>query len=162
MDDLDQRPGERDVDHVEVRVLAESDLDWVVRIDSQRSGRVRKPYFKMKLEEAVHNTGLRISLAGLVDREPAGFLMARLYYGEFGQPEPAAVLDSIGIAKAFAGRKVARALLRQLEVNLAGLGVERLETEVDWSMIELVGFFQHAGFKPAARLCLEKLVERPR
>lgn len=162
MDELDQRPGELDVDHVEVRVLGEADLEWVVRIDAQRSGRVRRPYYKLMLEEAVHHTGLRISLAAFVAHEPAGFLMARLYYGEFGQLERAAVLDSIGIAPAFAGRKVGRALLRQLEMNLAALGVERLETEVDWSMSELVGFFQHAGFRPAARLCLEKIVERPR
>ena len=162
MDDLDQSPGELDVDRIDVRVLGEGDLDWVVRIDAQRSGHVRRAYYKLKLEEAVHNTGLRISLAAYVKGEPAGFLMARLYYGEFGQPEPAAVLDSIGIAPAFAGRKVGRALLRQLEMNLAALGVERLETEVDWSMIELVAFFQHAGFKPAPRLCLEKQVVRPR
>ncbi len=127
MDELDQRPGELDVDHVEVRVLGEADLEWVVRIDAQRSGRVRRPYYKLMLEEAVHHTGLRISLAAFVAHEPAGFLMARLYYGEFGQLERAAVLDSIGIAPAFAGRKVGRALLRQLEMNLAALGVERLE-----------------------------------
>jgi len=161
MDDLDQRPGEIDVDHVEVRVLGEADLDWVVRIDSQRGGRVRRAYYKLKLEETVRHANLHISLAAFVGRDPAGFLMARLYYGEFGQPEPVAVLDSLGTAPAFAGRKVGRALLRQLEMNLAALGVERIETEVDWTMMELVGFFQHAGFKPAARLCLEKTVERP-
>lgn len=162
MDELDQDPGEIDVDHVEVRTLGEADLEWVVRIDAQRTGRVRRAYYKLKLEEAVRHAGLCVSLAALVDGERAGFLMARLYYGEFGQVEPAAVLDSIGISPAFARRKVGRALLRQLEMNLAGLGVERLETEVDWTMSELVAFFQHAGFKPAARLCLEKIVERPR
>ncbi len=162
MDEQGERPGELDVDHVEVRVLGQADLDWVVRIDAQRSGRVRREYYKLKLDEAVRSSGLVISLAAFVSGEPAGFLMARLYYGEFGQPERVAVLDSIGTAPAFGGRKVGRALLRQLEMNLAALGVERLETEVDWTMMELVGFFQHAGFKPAARLCLEKVVDRPR
>jgi len=156
MDDLDRRPGETDTDHVEVRALAQKDLDWVVRIDAQRTGRTRSAYYKVKLEEAVQSPGLRVSLAAFIDREPAGFLMARLYYGEFGKPEPVAVLDTIATSPAFAGKKAGRALLKQLETNLKALGIERLETTVDWNMIELVTFFQHAGFKPAARLCLEK------
>jgi len=156
MDDLDRRPGETDTDHVDVRVLEEGDLDWIVRIDAQRTTRARRAYFKLKLDEAVHHTGLRVSLAAFVGKEPAGFLMARLYYGEFGKPEPVAVLDTIATSPAFAGKKVGRALLRQLETNLRALGIERLETTVDWDMAELVGFFQHAGFKPSARLCLEK------
>ncbi len=156
MDELDRRPGETDTDHVEVRTLAQMDLDWVVRIDAQRTGRTRNAYYKLKIEEAVRDTGVRVSLAALIDREPAGFLMARLYYGEFGKPEPVAVLDTIAISPAYAGKKVGRALLKQLETNLRALGIERLETTVDWNMTELVTFFQHAGFKPAARLCLEK------
>ena len=155
-DDLDTRPGESDTDHVEVRTLAQKDLDWIVRIDAQRTGRTRTAYYKLKIDEAVHNTGLRVSLAALIDHEPAGFLMARLYYGEFGKPEPVAVLDTIVIAPAYANKKVGRALLKQLETNLCALGIERLETTVDWDMAELVGFFRHAGFKPSARLCLEK------
>ena len=118
MDDLDMQPGEIDTDHVDVRVLTDADLDWVVAIDAQRTGRTRRAYFKLKIDEAVHNSGLRISLAARVGRDPAGFLIARLYYGEFGKPEPSCVLDSIATAPAFAGKKVARALLRQLETNL--------------------------------------------
>lgn len=44
---------------------------------------------------------MRISLAAFVGKEPAGFLMARVYYGEFGQPEAIAILDTIGVAPAF-------------------------------------------------------------
>jgi ribosomal protein S18 acetylase RimI-like enzyme len=161
MDDLDSPPGELDVDRVEVRILRESDLDWVVRIDAQRGGRMRPRYFEIKLAESARDTSVRISLAGLIKGEPAGFLMARVYYGEFGQPEPVAILDSIGVAPAFGHRHVAKALLRQLEMNLAALGIERLETQVDWRMRDLLGFFERAGFGPAPRLCLEKKVERP-
>jgi ribosomal protein S18 acetylase RimI-like enzyme len=154
-------PGTIDTDHVEVRNLRNEDLDWIVRIDAQHAGRPRREYFKLKLGEAATDTGVRISLAAVVKGEPAGFLMGRLYYGEFGQPEPTAILDSLGVAEAFAGQHVAKALMRQLEMNLSGLGIERLQTQVEWDQLDLLRFFQRTGFRPAARLCLEKVVTRP-
>lgn len=162
MDELDTPPGTLEVDQVEVRTLKNTDLEWVVRIDAQHGGRPRPKYYELKLAEAARDTAMRVSLAAFVSGEPAGFLMARLYYGEFGHPEPVAILDSIGVSPAFAGKHVARALMRQLEMNLSGLGIERLETQVDWRMHDLLRFFERAGFVPAPRLCLEKKVERPR
>lgn len=140
---------------VEVRALTAGDLDWVVRIDEAHAGRSRRAYFEVKMREAQSDTGLRMSLAATVDGEPAGFLMARLYYGEFGLPEPAAILDSIGVDQERTGHHVGRALVHQLVTNLKGLGIERLQTEVEWDQIELLRFFHHAGFAPAPRLCLE-------
>lgn len=154
-------PGTLETDGVVVRALRLYDVDWVARIDERHSGRSRREYYRLKLDEAARDTGVRISLAAEVKNEPAGFLMGRLYYGEFGEPEPVAILDSIGVSGAFAGKHVGRALMRQLEMNLSGLGIERLETQVAWDQGELIGFFRRAGFKPAARLCLEKCVERP-
>jgi len=161
MNSMQEQPGTLETDHVEVRNLKAEDLDWVVRIDSQHSGKQRKEFYKVKLAEVAKDTGVRISLAAYVKGEPAGFLMGRLYYGEFGQPEPVAILDSMGVSTAFTGQKVGAALMRQLEMNLSGLGIERLQTQVEWDQIELLKFFQRAGFKPAARLCLEKPVRRP-
>lgn len=154
-------PGSLETDAVEVRSLRPDDLDWVVRIDAQHGEKQRREYYRLKLAEATRDTGLRISLAALVGGTPAGFLMGRLYYGEFGQPEPAAILDSLGVSPAFSGQHVGAALMRQLEMNLSGLGIERLETQVGWDQLGLLRFFQRAGFKPAARLCLEKPVRRP-
>lgn len=161
MNSMQEQPGTLETDHVEVRNLKAEDLDWVVRIDSQHSGKQRKEFYKVKLAEVAKDTGVRISLAAYVKGEPAGFLMGRLYYGEFGQPEPVAILDSMGVSTVFTGQKVGAALMRQLEMNLSGLGIERLQTQVEWDQIELLKFFQRAGFKPAARLCLEKPVRRP-
>ena len=155
-----ERAGHLDTDDVEVRTLQNDDLDWVVRIDKEHSGQSRRNYYEVKFKEL--ETGVRISLAALVDGAPAGFLMGRLYYGEFGLPEPAAVLDSIGVSNAFKGQQVGKALMRQLRMNLAGLGIESVRTEVDWDQVELIRFFQASGFRPAPRLCIEMVVEPPR
>ena len=158
---MQEQPGTLETDSVEVRNLDAKDLDWVIRIDSQHSGKQRREYYKVKLGEVAKATGVRISLAAFVKGEPAGFLMGRLYYGEFGQPEPVAILDSLGVSPAFAGQHVGAALMRQLEMNLSALGIERLQTQIEWDQVDLIKFFQRAGFKPAARLCLEKPVKRP-
>ncbi|MBI5497217.1 MAG: GNAT family N-acetyltransferase [Deltaproteobacteria bacterium] len=161
MEKAEAGPGVLETDQVDVRTLTMQDLDWVVRIDAQHSGRTRKEYYRVKLNEVQSDTGVRVSLAATVKGEHAGFLMARLYYGEFGVPEPVAILDSLGVAKAFAGQHVSKALMRQLEMNLSALGIERLQTQVEWDQVDLIRFFQRAGFKPAPRLCLEKPVRRP-
>jgi hypothetical protein len=46
-------------------------------------------------------------------------------------------------------------------MNLSALGIERLQTQVEWDQIDLIHFFQRSGFRPAPRLCLEKPVRRP-
>jgi ribosomal protein S18 acetylase RimI-like enzyme len=159
MDDPDLQPERVPTEDVEVRELRTSDLEWVTRIDAAYSGRVRHAYYRVKLYEAEHDTGVRISLAAMVHGQPAGFLMARLYYGEFGVPDPVAQLDSLGVAKEHARHHVAAALLAQLRTNLRGLRIERIETQVAWDQMELLSFFHHAGFRPASRLCLESAVQ---
>jgi GNAT superfamily N-acetyltransferase len=108
-----------------------------------------------KLKEALTESGIQVSLVGEVDRHVAGFLLAKVYYGEFGVAEPTAVLDTIGVASDDRGHGVAAALLEQLRTNLRGLGIPRLGTEVHWDDQSLLSFFHHEGFRPAARLCLE-------
>ena len=154
-------PGTLETDAVEVRTLTSADLDQVVRIDKEWTGRNRREYYQLKLKEAERDTGVKISLAALLDGQIAGFLLGRLYYGEFGRPEPVALLDSIAASKAVSGRHVGDALMRQLRMNLDALGIERIETVVDWKQIDLLSFFAKEGFRPAPRLCLEMEVERP-
>ena len=47
-------------------------------------------------------------------------------------------------------------------VNLLGLGIPTLQTEVRWSSPELITFFQHEGFTLAPRLCLDLDLARTR
>ncbi len=140
---------------VRVRSLAPSDLDVVVAIDAKNTGRRRDEYLKLKFRENLSETGIRISLAGEVDGVLCGFLLARVYYGEFGRMEPAAVLDTIAVHPEFHGRGVGAALLAQLRTNLAGIGVRRVQTEVSWDDAALLGFFRREGFTLSDRLCLE-------
>ena len=138
-----------------VRGLNPGDLEGIIALDARITGRRRAEYLRLKLRENLVETGIKISLAAEIDRHLTGFLFARIYYGEFGQLEPAAVLDTIGVHPDFRGRGVGRALLAQLRRNLVGLRVPRLQTEVSWDDPSMIAFFRHEGFRPAPRFCVD-------
>lgn len=148
--------GELDTDRIPVRRLAPADLDAVVRIDAASTGQARTEFYRAKLARALEDSSVQLSLAAELDDMVVGFLVVSFYYGEFGQPETVAVIEAIGVHPEYQRRKVAKALLRQLEVNLRGLRVEQVRTEVAWDQLELMTFLAHAGFRPAPRFCLEK------
>lgn len=145
-----------------VRGLKPEDFDAVVRLDAKNTGRSRTEFFKLKLQQNLQETGVKVSLAAELDGAFVGFLLARVYYGEFGTTEPVALLDTIDVHPDFKGHGVGRALLDQLNTNLAGLGVGTLRTEVGWDEASLLAFFNHSGFTMAPRLCLDLDLERAR
>jgi len=149
-------------DLVLVRNLRREDLGAITSIDEHAVGRRRERFLEIKLQQALTDTGIAVSLAAEVDDHVVGFLLARLYYGEFGVVEPAAVLDVVGVHPDFRGRHVASALLDQLRTNLLGLGIQTLQTEVSWGHPDLITFFQHEGFALAPRLCLDLNLARTR
>jgi len=142
-------------DLVLVRSLRPEDLGAITSIDAHAVGRRRERFLELKMQQALTDTGIAVSLAAEIDGHVVGFLLARLYYGEFGVVEPAAVLDVVGVHPDFRGRHVASALLDQLRTNLLGLGIRTVQTEVSWSHPDLMTFFQHEGFALAPRLCLD-------
>jgi ribosomal protein S18 acetylase RimI-like enzyme len=154
----DRDSGTMDVpprDEVFVRNLRPADREAVVAIDALHVGRRRDQFLALKLSQAFADTGIAVSLAAEIDAHVVGFLLARVYYGEFGVMEPAAVLDVIGVHPDFRGRHVAAALIDQLRTNLLALAIPRLQTEVQWDNPELIAFFQREGFTVAQRLCLD-------
>jgi ribosomal protein S18 acetylase RimI-like enzyme len=156
MDEIFREPGTTGLEGIAVRELRPDDLDAIVRIDAGTSGRRRPEYYQRKLAEATRESGIRISLAAETEGLFAGFLLGRLYYGEFGMPEPVAIVDSIGVHPELKGRHVGRALFEQLETNLKAIGIETIQTQVEWNHFELLGFLRSIGFHPVPTLSLQK------
>lgn len=147
-------------DRIPVRSMNADDLGALLRIDRRAMGRERNSYMRAKMAAALDPSGVGVSLVAEVDRAPVGFVMATVEFGEFGRTEPAAVIDTIGVDPDFRRAGVASALLSQLVVNLRGLDLERIETEVAREQFDLLGLFYRWGFAPAARLAFARAVER--
>ena len=143
-------------DTADVRLLTAKDLDAVVRIDRRITGRDRRAYMQHALDEALRESGVRISLAARIDGNVAGFVMARADLGDFGRTEPVAVIDTLDVAPEYAHHGIGHALLSQLFLNLGALRIERVETVVDRKAFELLGFFYDVGFAPGQRLAFVK------
>jgi GNAT superfamily N-acetyltransferase len=147
---MDQLEGE-----VVVRALRMDDCARLVRIDQAISGRNRQSWYEGKLRRALEDADVRISLGAECDGQVVGALMGSVHYGEFGQPEPVAILDTVLVDPGFSRRGVATAMLETLVRNLAALRIERLRTEVGWNELDLLAFFARSGFAPVPRLVLE-------
>ncbi len=136
----------------EVRAMRPEDLPQIVRIDREITGRDRHDYIAGKLDEAMGDSALRVSLAARLDGAIVGYVMARADLGDFGRTEPVAVLDTIGVDPAYEHRGVGHALVSQLFANLGALQVDRVETVVASTDLALLGFLYHTGFEPSQRL----------
>jgi ribosomal protein S18 acetylase RimI-like enzyme len=145
-------------DRVQIRSLKEEDLAELVRLDRKLSGQDRSAYYRSKFQEMLVETGIRVSLVAEKKDLIAGFIMARVDYGEFGKPIQTAVIDTIGVHPAEKGTGVGQALLAQLLLNLSILQVESLHTQVQWQQAGLHRFLHGCGFAPSQRLVLSKAI----
>lgn len=139
-------------DQADVRSMTSADLDAIVCIDRDITGRDRRDYIAARLAEAMDDTSVRVSLAARCDGAVVGYLMARADLGDFGRSEPVAVIDTLGVDTEYAHRGVGRALVSQLFANLGALRVERVETVVALQDVALLGFLAALGFQASERL----------
>ncbi len=109
-------------DLADIRAMGPGDIADIVRIDRAITGRNRQAYMQAKLDEAMVDSAIRVSLTARLDEVIVGYLMASADLGDFGRTEPVAVIDTIGVDPAYAHRGVGHALLSQLFANLGRCG----------------------------------------
>ena len=157
--DATRPPPSQETSDVTVRALKATDLEDIIRIDANNFGKSRRDYYRLKLELAMADTSIRMSLGAEVDGKLVGFLFGSMFYGDYGMPEPVATLDTLGVDTVYARRGVATALWDQFTTNLKALRVDRIRTQVPWNNWQLMTFFQKNGFAPAQHICLDRKLE---
>lgn len=145
-------------DRISVRSLTLADLPSIIGLDRGITGQDRSIYLKRKVNEALRKNGVRLSMLAEIDKTPAGFIMARVDFGEFGETETEAVLDTIGVESEFQRQNVATSLLTQMLNQLSSLRVERVRTVVEWNNATLIAFLDRSGFKPTQNLTFSLLL----
>ena len=144
-------------DTIPVRSMTAADLNHLIAIDRRVTGMTRTKFYERKVTEALEDSGVRVSLIAEIDGLPVGFIMARVDFGEFGQTESEAVIDTLGVNPGISHEHVGTAMMSQLLANLAVLQVDNVRTEVNWDQFDLLSFLKACGFKPAQRLSFRRI-----
>ncbi|GAB4439534.1 MAG: hypothetical protein OHK0040_11060 [bacterium] len=138
-----------------IRPLKKDDLDELVIIDTEITGKKRESYYRRKFVEIFDSGRLSVSLVAEVDDRVVGFLLGQVYEGEYGIPENTAYLDTIGILPKYSKVGVGTRLLEQFVANMRACNVSKIYTLVNFSDTKLIKFFGSHGFSPSKRINLE-------
>ncbi len=142
----DREPMEEDfLARLGIRPLTIWDLDAIVEIDRKVLGKVRRDFWRKKIE--LPNP--RYPQSGLVaelEREVIGFIVGEVSGWEFGIPETVGWISTIGVDPNYQHKGVARKLSQEFINNLKTKGVSVVYTLVNWSDWDLLKFFRAMGF----------------
>lgn len=140
------------------RPLVADDLDRVIGIDSEYTGRRRDGFYRNKLQSALAEPRGFVYLGCEGDAGLQGFLLARLTEGEYGTPAVSASMDAIGVDPAVRRQGVGNSLMEALGEILKHKGVGTIRSQVDWRNLGMLEFFAGTGFTLAPRHVLEREV----
>jgi ribosomal protein S18 acetylase RimI-like enzyme len=145
----------------DVRGLDRRDLERIVAIDREHTGRIRRHFFDKRFAAAAARPENFVDVGVVRRGSLGGYAMARLMRGEFGREHVIAVLDAIGVDAASQEMGVGHALMSALVSTLKSRGARSLHSQADWTNHALLGFFEASGFQLAPRLVLERAVSEP-
>lgn len=143
-----------------VRPLVHADLDAVVALDRQITGSVRRGYFDRRVAAAMKQPKRHLQLAAVSEAGLVGFVLARRAGGEYGRPEAAVVLETIGVHPSARHAGLGRRMMAALEELMKARGIPTLVTQVEWRNTTMLEFLSGAGFTLGPRHMLERRVHR--
>lgn len=143
---------------IKIRLMQGDDFDAVVAIDEKILKTARPEYYEVKFEKLLNSKDyVPASLvAETDDGRVAGFVMGEIYMGEFGIFQEEARLDTIGVDPDFQHRGIGEQLINEFMDHLRSLGVQKVNTLVDWNDSRLIQFFSANHFRPSQTINLER------
>ena len=136
---------------IKIRIMEVYDFNAVVRIDEKVFKASRSDYYRLKFETLVQSPDhLPTSLvAEKEDGTVVGFVMGKLYIGEYGISDEKATLDTIGVDPDYQHKGIGKQLINEFIDHLRALGVKKINTLVDENDSKLTHFFSANQFSPA-------------
>ncbi len=134
------------------------DFDAVVEIDEKVLKASRPEYYELKFEKLFKSKDyLPTSLvAEEEDGTVVGFVMGELYMGEYGIFQEEASLDTIGVDPNYQHKGIGEQLINEFMGHLRKIGVQKVNTLVDWNDSKLIQFFSANQFSPSKTINLER------
>ncbi len=145
---------------IKIRLMKTDDFDAVVGIDNKVLKASRPEYYETKFEKLFKTKDyLPTSLvAEEEDGTVVGFVMGVLYMGEYGIFQEEATLDTIGVDPNYQHKGIGKQLINEFLDHLKTLGVQKINTLVDWNDSKLIHFFSANQFSPSKSINLERIL----
>jgi len=143
---------------IKIRLMKADDFDAVVGIDEKVFKAFRPEYYELKFEMLFTSKDyLPASLvAEKEDGTVVGFVMGRIYVGEYGIFQEEATLDTIGVDPSCQHKGIGEQLINEFIDHLREVGVQKINTLVDWNDTKLINFFSSNQFCPSKTINLER------
>ena len=143
---------------IKIRLMKADDFDAVVGIDEKVLKAIRPEYYIMKFEKLIKSKDyLPVSLvAEKEDGTVVGFVMGEIFMGEYGIFQEEATLDTIGVDPSYQHKGIGEQLLNEFVDHLRKVGVQKINTLVDWNDSKLIHFFSVNQFSPSKTINLER------
>jgi ribosomal protein S18 acetylase RimI-like enzyme len=143
---------------IKIRLMKTDDFDAVVGIDEKVLNTSRTEYYKLKFEKLLNSKDyLPASLvAEAEDGTVVGFVMGEIYMGEYGIFQEEATLDTIGVDPSCQKKGIGEQLINEFMDHLKDVGVQKINTLVDWNDSKLIHFFSMNQFSPSKTINLER------
>ncbi len=144
--------------NIHIRLMKADDFDAIVGIDEKVLKTSRPEYYKMKFEKLFETKDyLPASLvAEQEDGTVVGFVMGEIYMGEYGIFQEEASLDTIGVDPDNQYKGIGEQLINEFIDHLKKVGVQKINTLVDWNDSKLIHFFSANKFSPSKTINLER------
>ena len=143
---------------IKIRLMKAEDFEAVVAIDEKVLKISRPEYYEMKFDKLFNSKDfLPTSLvAEEADGVVVGFVMGELYMGEYGIFQEEARLDTIGVDPDHQHKGIGKKLISEFVDHVKTLGVNKVNTLVDWNDSVLMRFFSANQFSPSKSINLER------
>lgn len=145
---------------IKIRLMKAEDFDAVVKIDERIVKTSRKDYYELKFEKLFKSKDyLPVSLVAEGNNKAVvGFVMGELYMGEYGIFQQEATLDTIGVDPDYQHKGVGEQLIGEFIEHLRKVGVQKINTLVNWNDSRLIHFFSANQFSPSKTINLERWI----
>jgi len=120
---------------IQIRLMKADDFDAVVGIDKKVLQAPRMEYYRLKFEKLFQSKN---------------YLPASLV------AEEKAALDTIGVNPTYQSKGIGKQLIDEFIDHLRTLGVQKINTLVDWNDSKLIHFFSANQFSPSKTINLER------
>lgn len=142
---------------IAIRLMAESDFDAVLRLDEKLVMSSRLEYYQLKFKRLfTANDCTPSSFVAEQDGAIIGFLIGEVYKGKFGIFTNVARIDNIGVDPIYQHKGVGKKLLARFTGHLRQVGINKVNTLVDWNNSRLIKYLSANSFGLSETINLER------